>query len=232
MKQLSDYLYYEEENPSIKIYLGDCLEIMPLIAGGGIDLVITDPPYGEETHSGARTGETGDELLVTFASQTSDQTEDQFKKFVEIANKWVIATIEWRHMLALSKHDWFIRHGVWVKPNGMPQYTGDRPGTGWEAVAICHRPGRKVWNGGGKLAVWNYPKVHGHHPTEKPLKLLKSWLVDFSNSGDTIFDPFMGSGTTLVACKELDRNGIGIEINPKYCEIAKKRLQNTQRMML
>ena len=225
-KKLSDYLFYHEPGPpSITIYKGDCVEVMKLLPK--VDIVITDPPYGEETHSGARTGESGDELLVTFDSQTAEQTEQQFEQFVEIANRWVIATIEWRHMLALSKRDWFIRFGVWVKPNWMPQYTGDRPGTGWEAVAICHRPGKKVWNGGGRLAVWNYPKVHGFHPTGKPLPLIKSWLVDFSNEGDTILDPFGGSGTTAVACKDLKRNCIMVEKEEAYCQIAVNRLKNT-----
>lgn len=224
-KVLADYLYYHEVGPpSITIYKGDCLEILPLISQ--VDHIITDPPYGEETHSGARTGD-GDEKLVTFDSQTAEQTEKQFEQFVALAKRWVIATIEWRHMLGLSKRDWFIRFGVWVKPNGMPQYTGDRPGTGWEAVAICHRTGKKVWNGGGRLAVWNYPKVHGFHPTGKPTALVKSWLVDFTNEGDTILDPFMGAGSTLIGCKDLKRNAIGIEINEAYCAIAKNRLQQT-----
>ena len=68
------------------------------------------------------------------------------------------------------------------------------------------------------------------HPTQKPVVLIK-WAIQQCKYWDTpltILDPFLGSGTTLVACKELKRNAIGIEINEKYCEIAKKRLQNTQ----
>ena len=62
------------------------------------------------------------------------------------------------------------------------------------------------------------------HPTEKPLELLRDWSLKFSNKGDTILDPFMGSGTTLRAAKDLNRKAIGIEIEEKYCEIAALRL--------
>jgi site-specific DNA-methyltransferase (adenine-specific) len=67
-----------------------------------------------------------------------------------------------------------------------------------------------------------------YHPTQKPKPLMGMIINDFSKAGDTILDPFMGSGTTGVACKELGRNFIGIEIEPKYFEIAKRRIDNTQ----
>jgi len=63
------------------------------------------------------------------------------------------------------------------------------------------------------------------HPTEKPVDLMKRLIM--CNVGQVILDPFMGSGSTLIACKELKRSGIGIEIEPKYAEIAVKRLKNT-----
>jgi site-specific DNA-methyltransferase (adenine-specific) len=70
-----------------------------------------------------------------------------------------------------------------------------------------------------------------YHPTSKSPKLLKRFVRISSNQSDTILDPFMGSGTTGVACKELNRNFIGIEIEPKYYEIAKKRIENTETNM-
>ena len=70
-----------------------------------------------------------------------------------------------------------------------------------------------------------------YHPTEKPKEIIKKLIKTSSNKNDTILDPFMGSGTTCVACKELDRKCIGIEINKDYYEIAKKRIFNTQRSM-
>ena len=63
------------------------------------------------------------------------------------------------------------------------------------------------------------------HPTQKPLRLLRLLLTDYSEQGQTILDPFMGSGTTLRAAKDLRRKAIGIEIEEKYCEIAAKRLE-------
>ena len=120
----------------------------------------------------------------------------------------------------------FIRFGIWLKPNGAPQFTGDRPAQGWEAVAILHRVGgRMQWNGGGHKAVWSCNKENGPHPTMKPLALLVEWIRLFSNENETILDPFMGSGTTGVAAVRLNRRFIGIEIDPTYFEIAKERIQ-------
>jgi len=81
------------------------------------------------------------------------------------------------------------------------------------------------WNGGGRHAVWTELKVANNlHPTEKPLSLLRRLLLLFSDAGEMILDPFMGSGTTLCAAKDLGRRAIGIEIEERYCEIAAKRL--------
>lgn len=209
------------------LYLGDCAEILPVLTG--IDAVITDPPYAEKTHKGARTGG-GNEILIDFESLTSKQFLEMAKKCVEISNKWVVMTCDWMHTAELAKEmpEEFIRAGVWVKPNGMPQYTGDRPAMGWESVAILHKKGKKQWNGGGRHAVWNVPKVHGNHPTEKPLALVESFLDLFTNRHDMVLDPFMGSGTTGVAAVQMGRKFIGIERELKYFETACNRLEQAQ----
>jgi site-specific DNA-methyltransferase (adenine-specific) len=79
--------------------------------------------------------------------------------------------------------------------------------------------------------VWVFPRPQSNfkkdktlHPTQKPLELVKRIVKMFSNEGEIVLDPFLGSGTTMVACKELKRNCIGIEINPEYIQIAKTRL--------
>ena len=90
-----------------------------------------------------------------------------------------------------------------------------------------------VFQGDAKLKckitkIPNQASKYGH-PTEKPLELIKKYVLIGSSEGDLIFDPFMGSGTSAVACKELNRNFIGCEIESKYCEIAEKRLRQTTR---
>ena len=71
---------------------------------------------------------------------------------------------------------------------------------------------------------WYIPTQKGGHPAVFPKKLAKDHILSWSNEGDTVLDPFLGSGTTLLAAQELNRNGIGIEISEEYCEIARKRL--------
>ena len=124
-----------------------------------------------------------------------------------------------------------MRFGLWVKPNYPPQISGDRPATGWEAVAILHRQGKKQWNGGGHCAVWqdtNALQNQKEHPTQKPISLYSKWIELFTNPGDTVLDPFMGSGTTGVACMKLGRNFIGIEKDAGYFKIAERRIAEAQ----
>lgn len=85
--------------------------------------------------------------------------------------------------------------------------------------------------GGGKRGVFEYYATHGRyggHPTEKPLGLMGELVQLFSNQGATVLDPFMGSGTTGVACARLGRKFIGIELEPKYFEIACRRIEEAQ----
>ena len=216
--------YYE--HGGIVIYHGDCREVITTL--GPVDHVMTDPPYGEETHEGARTG-SGQSVLVDFASTEAAKIAAMLAPIR--LKRWAILTIDWQHVLPLKQSPpagWrFVRHGAWVKPNGAPQFTGDRPAQGWEAVAILHAgvSGKMRWNGGGYPAVWIHNKVQGYHPTGKPESLLLEWVAQFSDAGDLILDPFMGSGTTLAAAKRLGRRAIGIELEERYCEIAARRLR-------
>lgn len=213
------------------LYLGDCLEILPTL--GPVDAVVTDPPYGiAATHANhlssitLRNGEPAGQALG-FEGINGAQLVDMARDWCAIARRWVVFTCEWKDAHKLDEAGLLIRLGIWRKPDGAPQFTGDRPGTGWEAVAICHRPGRKKWNGGGRHAVWTFPKGQGDgHPTQKPVPFASALLADFTNPGETILDPFMGSGTTGVACAKLGRSFVGIEIDEGYFEIACKRIRD------
>jgi site-specific DNA-methyltransferase (adenine-specific) len=213
-----------------ELWLGDCREILPTL--DGVDCVVSDPPYGaNDTHAGhlssitLKNGEPAGQALG-FEGISADELLSMASDWCDVAARWVVFSCEWKHVHRLDEADLLVRFGIWRKPDGAPQFTGDRPGTGWEAVAICHRPGRKRWNGGGSHAFWNIPKVSQYgHPTEKPVALFSAWVRDFSEPGETILDPFMGSGTTGVACVKLGRKFIGIEIEPKYFDIACRRVE-------
>jgi DNA modification methylase len=218
LKELKDYLYYEEENPSLKIYCGDCLEIMPLLPK--VDLVVTDPPYG--------IGEAYD----TF-EDTSDNVKALAGKVIPFClsiTKRMAVSCATRQITFYPQSDWilcwFNKAGSGMNPWGF---------TCWQPILVYGKDPyleNKLGSRPDYIEHCETSPKNGH-PCPKPTKFWKKLMIRVgAEYSDSILDPFLGSGTTLVACKELNRNGIGIEINPKYCEIAKKRLQNTQRMML
>ena len=213
------------------LYLGDCVNIIPTL--GMVDHIITDPPYGEKTHKGARSlhrDGTLDVGFIDFSAIALPELLLLIGSLLAITNRWIIFTCEWRYAAAIEERFTaeFIRLGVWVKPNGAPQYTGDRPSTGWEAVVMMHNKGRKKWNGGGHHAVWIENIVRpgdNKHPTEKPIALIADFVKKFTDPGDTVLDPFMGGGTTAAACAKMGPKFIGIEIDPKYFDISVQRLR-------
>lgn len=214
-----------------ELYLADCAELLPRLAL--VDHCITDPPYSEQTHKGARSlhhDGTFDVGFIDFSSISETDLIAAVGQFLSVTKRWLIFTCEWQFASGLKQAfpDEFIRLGAWVKPNGAPQYTGDRPSTGWEAVVIMHRKGRKRWNGGGHHATWIENIVTpgtNVHPTQKPVALVSDWIKKFTDPGDIILDPYMGSGTTLYCAMKLGRMAIGIEADEKHYENAVKRLQ-------
>lgn len=218
--------YYEQDG--IRIFHGDCRDVFQLL--GRMDHVITDPPYDARTHKGARTsGPTrksqAEVIKIDFPPL---DIAAALPRILTICRRWCICfcTMEMiAEYQAVAGASW-VRAGFWRRPDGAPQFTGDRPATPGDAVAIMHAEGKKKWNGGGHHAYWEYgvERLERYHPTQKPEPLMVEIVRLFTDSGETILDPFMGSGTTLVAAKRLGRKAIGIELEEKYCEIAAKRL--------
>ena len=220
--------YYHDEANGITIYCGDALRLAPLLPPASVDLVLTDPPYDDATHEGARTNV--DDKLISFAPIPIAELRAFVDALAPLARRWYVATMAWEHVAAFKAEPpegWrFVRFGVWVKPNGAPQFTGDRPGTGWEAVCHLHRAdaGALKWNGGGRHGVYIHDKIAGPHPTMKPPGLLRELLELFSDPGDLVLDPFMGSGATLVQARAMGRRAIGIERDEAYCALAVRAL--------
>lgn len=226
--------YFEEDG--ITIYLGDCRDILPQL--GLVDVVLTDPPYEAEAHTLQRRVKRGGGVMaieaLTFA-QIDDRLRCEVSHHIgRLTRRWALAFCQveaapiWRVALEAAGMV-YRRTCIWVKPDGMPQYSGDRPGMGYETLMACHAAGASRWNGGGRHGVFIVNKNDGLsgtnlHPTQKPQRLISQLVRLFSDPGELILDPFMGSGTTLVAAKNLGRKAIGIEIEEKYAEIAVKRL--------
>lgn len=216
-KEAEKYLYYKEDNPDLYILHGDCLEIMPLLPK--VDLVVTDPPYGIDYQSARRTDR----------SQWKEKIhgDNEFPKWIFDICKPTNAMFiwcRWDNLPNLPKPKSFI---VWDKGVHSMGDLEHEFGRQWEACAFYPSEDHKFIK--RPVDVIRCMRVNPEklvHPNEKPVGVIRHLLE--SHNG-IILDPFLGSGTTLVACKELNRNGIGIEINEKYCEIAKKRLKATCR---
>jgi site-specific DNA-methyltransferase (adenine-specific) len=213
------------------LYLGDCLDILPTLPK--VDAVITDPPYSANTHKMAKTnkGAGHGRTLITFDALTGDGFDSVMAACLAVSNGWMVATCDYKHAARYYEAAEFVRLGAWVKPNPMPQISADRPGQGFETVLILHS-GRtpKRWNRGGGAGVWTFP-VHtdSEVPTQKPLALVASFVADFTQQGQTVADPFMGSGTTGVACAIHGRAFVGIESNERHFDIACRRIEEAQK---
>jgi site-specific DNA-methyltransferase (adenine-specific) len=221
------------------LYLGDCMDVLPTL--DAVDAVITDPPYSDATHNNAKSNKGGsgakaiDFKAIDFKAIDFKAIDSLLTACSSLCNGWVIANMDWRHIAALEfeGHNFYelIRFGVWVKTNPMPQISADRPANGWDGIAYIYpKNKKKTWNGGGSHGNWSGPVItNGDHPTGKPVDMVLSWVNRFTHQGQAILDPFMGSGTTGVAAVQMGRKFIGIEREPKYFEIACKRIEDAQR---
>jgi site-specific DNA-methyltransferase (adenine-specific) len=220
------------------LYLGDCLEILPTLPK--VDAVITDPPYSARTHSKARTNKAetarstytqGASRFIDFAFMEDAAFEKTARLLLSMTRRWVVMTCDHRH--AALTFDWpeHVRLGAWVKVGPMPQISGDRPGSGHESVLILHGAGPKRWGRGGGAAIWIEPpvKTGTDVATQKPLPLVRRFVADFSEPGEIVLDPFMGSGTVGMACADLGRSFIGVEREPRHFDVACRRIEEAQK---
>jgi DNA modification methylase len=239
----------------VTIYHGSCIDVLPALEA--VDHVITDPPYSEHVHSKSRAGSrpiTGSVEARSVSSRANFSRVKEFgfaaldrgtlracaREFGRLARRWslVFSDVEsshiWRAALVRGGLE-YVRTGAWVKVNGAPQFTGDRPAVAFEAITIVHPPGRKRWNGGGSHALWEHPIVLNRsrndprlHTTQKPEPLMRDLVLQFTDIGDLILDAFGGSGTTAEAAKRAGRRCILIERDEKYCEVSARRLEGVE----
>lgn len=240
------------EQPWIVIH-SDCLEILPTI--GEVDCAIFDPPYSRRVHENAQTSRRNSlPDTAEFSCRTKRRLDlgfEHLRPHVRRAiaqwcgghvRRWSIAFSDtesaWLWQLSFTAAGLnFRRTGEWERIGGAPQFNGMEPAAGSESIIICHRKGRRHWNGGGKPARYSFPIVANRlgqrgsrvHPTQKPLDLMQALVLDFTDPGDLVVDPLCGSGTTGVACLRLGRRFIGIEQNEEHATTARERLEAEER---
>lgn len=216
--------YYRDEY--VTIYHGDCRFVC--LGDLGAHHVITDPPYDEKTHDGAKSTLRPDWAPIGFLPL---ETAEVVPLLQQAVPRWVVSfcALEMLGDYKRISGDRWVRAGFWHRLGGAPQFTGDRPAQPGEGIAIMRGTagGRMWWNGGGGHAFFQHPIIHGGkvHPTQKPESLMLELITLFTDPGETILDPFMGSGTTLVAAKRLGRKAIGFEISEQFCKEAVNRLK-------
>jgi len=226
----------------VTLYHGDCLEVLPEL--GTVDHVITDPPYEAAAHTKGRRVLRGNaaarkvEATISGARESllpfdpiDETTRAAVSAYIAKASRWALVFCsnggahKWDAALTDAGHR-RMRWCIWTKPDAQPQLTGDRPGVGYEMIVATHALSRSKWNGGGRVGVFSHSRDrHAPHPTTKPLSLMRELVTLFTDEGETILDPFAGSGTTGRACKDLGRKCILIEREAKYCDVIIRRMR-------
>lgn len=216
---------------------------------GAFDHVIADPPYSPRTQNNTRRGRKSDHtideaMLLGFDPLTIAKVERWAQWMARSARGWIKVfsdhetSMIWANALVAAGAD-YIRPMLWIRTgdvelsaerpahSGAPQFTGDRPATGHEVIVLAHAGRTKMrWNSHGRTGIYPAPVVTGTdrvHTTQKPLSLMMDLVHDFVREGETVVDPFAGSGTTLAACKYLRVPCAGIELDKKHASYAARR---------
>lgn len=199
-----------------ELYLGDCREVIPTL--GKVDAVVTDPPYGiNENHK--KVASRGKLAAPKDYGEFTWDKKPPSKELISL----VLNTAEWCVIFGGNYFElpptscWL----VWDKLNGDNDFADCE--LAWTNLDKAVRRIQWLWNG-----MIRKDNEERFHPTQKPIEVMK-WCIGFLPNSETILDPFMGSGTTLVACAKLGRKGIGIELEPKYFDIACRRVEEAYR---
>ncbi len=222
-----------------KIYNMDCIKGMKQMPNKSVDLVVTDPPYLIET-SGAGIYKQDDKQYVKelnemkdgFSREVLDELCRVMKKiniYFFCSQKQIIPLLD--YFAKEKKCNWNLL--TWHKVNPVPA-CGNKYLTDTEFILFFREKGVRIYGEyKSKFTYYVTPlnqkdkKTYGH-PTIKPLDIVSNFIINSSNEGDIVFDPFMGSGTTAVAAMKCNRNFLGYELNPDYYDICNKRIKEVE----
>jgi site-specific DNA-methyltransferase (adenine-specific) len=197
-----------------RLIFGNCLDTLARLPDKSIDLLCTDPPYGIGI---ANTGKLGKATFTPKDWDAAIPPKVCFDEMLRVSKRQIIwGGNHFAHYLPPSRC-WL----VWWKNDGLPCGTFADCEMAWTSF---HKPAQ-VFNSRWRGFIRDSKEPRVGHPTQKALEVMKWCIASFSQPGDTILDPFLGSGTTAVAAKLLGRNCIGVERDAEYMEMARERLR-------
>ena len=202
----------------------DCLEFMKQVPDGYFDLVLTDPPYG--INESGQTNKTRSCLAKSkdYGNKSWDKKppdKEHFMELIRVSKQQIIfGANHFIDLIPYRSSCWL----VWDKDNGNTDFADSE--LAWTNFKTAVRNYKFKWQGMLQQDMAN--KEERHHPTQKPTELFKMILKDYASENAKVFDAFMGSGTTAIACKSLGLEWCGCELEPDYVEIANKRLGKVQ----
>lgn len=240
----------------IELHQGDCMELMKEIPDGSVDMVLTDPPYSSgglfagDRNASTRTKYTNNDYngaarFQSFSGDNMDQRSfTEFMRMVLVKARQkcrpeAIAAVfcDWRQMPSMTdafQAAGWVWHGIVVWNKGTARNIPGRFRQDCEFVVWGTNGPKSVdWKPGfcampGCYSIHSVSTKQKHHQTEKPVELLEK-LLAICTDGGTVLDPFMGSGSTGVACANTGRSFIGIELDTGYFETAKRRIEEAQK---
>lgn len=224
----------------IQTYNKNCLEVLNHMEDKSVDLIVTDPPYDIETRGGGIVKgkrQRNYNTITPIASGYDSRIIPELVRVLKRINLYIFCS----HAQLLPTIDTFVnKYGCkytlisWHKTNPIPTcnntYLKDT-----EYCLFLRESGVKVNGNYGTKSTYYITGINQtdknkwKHPTIKPLRIIQNFVINSSNEGDVILDPFMGSGTTGVACVNLGRSFIGMEIDEAYYQIALKRIADAER---
>lgn len=232
---------------NIKLQLGNCIELLKKIPNGSINQIFADPPYNlsgknfQTVQSGKMvTCDKGEwDIIEDIHEFNETWVKECIRVLADDGTIWISGTLHNHPSIGviLKKLNlWVINDVIWFKRNAAPLLSKNRLAPSTELIWIASKSKKyyfdydtaKMINGGKQMRnLWeiNAERHKTSHPTEKPETLLERIILLGSKQGDTILDPFTGSGTTGVVAKRLKRNFIGFEISQEYFEVAKNRIK-------
>lgn len=204
------------------IYNADCFEVMKLMPDNSVDLVLTDPPYGIG-HSYIEYEDSKRNLkrLIDNCFPQIQRVAKRVAVFSGVQNVWLYPQAEWIIAYTWNTTGSFGRYG-YNQFQPVLVYGNDIKGFG--SVNNILKSDMLNFSGGEGVG-FRRDGTDKEHACPKPLNVIRRFIARLSNEQEVVFDPFLGSGTTAVAAKQLGRKYIGVEISDKYCQIAKERLK-------